>query len=236
MSPWAARILGLFTADLTRLWVACDPDDVLLDEKLLTDLRSRGFELMPYEDPFAFRAEFEERYRSAWDRGEPGPSSALVLHLRSADPYELPWDLLHHGRVVRLSLAELFPKLAYSTVKQVEAEHLATLFEAHQAELQSPRGENESKDFILEHVYQLTPRSIRTPVDFWRELLRMHFGNRSLPPLFATHAAGILQSKGLFSDQPVALWLTSKAALLQIVQEAWERYRSTLKLKGFRIN
>ena len=45
-SLWTERILSHFTADLTRLWVACDPDDVLLDEKLLTELRGRGFELM----------------------------------------------------------------------------------------------------------------------------------------------------------------------------------------------
>lgn len=234
MSLWTERILSHFTADLTRLWVACDPDDVLLDEKLLSELRGRGFEVMLYEDPFAFRAEYEERYRAAWDRDEPGPAPSLVLHLRSADTNELPWDIVHHGRVVRLSLAELFPRLAYSTVQQVEPEHFATLFHAHQTELQSARGENESKDFILEHVYQLTPRSIRSSVDFWRELLRMHFANRSLPPLFAQHAAGIIQGKGLFADQPVTTWLASKSALLRVVQDAWYRYLSTVGLDGTR--
>jgi hypothetical protein len=234
MSLWTERILSHFTADLTRLWVACDPDDVLLDEKLLSELRGRGFEVMLYEDPFAFRAEYEERYRAAWDRGEQGPAPSLVLHLRSADANELPWDIVHHGRVVRLSLAELFPRLAYSAVQQVEPEHFAGLFHAHQTELQSARGENESKDFILEHVYQLTPRSIRNPVDFWRELLRMHFANRSLPPLFAQHAAGIIQGKGLFADQPVATWLASKSALLRVVQDAWYRYLATLGLDGTR--
>ncbi|MEG0555871.1 MAG: BREX-3 system phosphatase PglZ, partial [Comamonas sp.] len=235
MSLWTERILSHFTADLTRLWVACDPDDVLLDEKLLSELRSRGFELMLYEDPFAFRAEYEERYRAAWDRGEPGPAPSLVLHLRSADANALPWDIVHHGRVVRLSLADLFPKLAYSAVQQVEPERFAELFHAHQTELQSARGESESKDFILEHVYQLAPRSIRNPVDFWRELLRMHFANRSLPPMFAQHAASIIQGKGLFADFPVATWLTSKSALLRVVQDAWYRYLSKLGLDGTRI-
>lgn len=235
MSHWTERILSNFTADLTRLWVACDPDDVLLDEKLLSDLRSRGFEVMLYEDPFAFRAEFEERYRGAWDRGESAPAPSLILHLRGADPNVLPWDIVHHGRVVRLSLAELFSRLAYGAVKQVEPEHLSTLFDAHEAELQFGRGENESKDFILEHVYQLTPRSMRTPVDFWRELLRMHFANRSLPPLFAKHTSGILQSKGLFADQPVAEWFASRSALLRVVQDGWYRYLSGLGLDGSRI-
>lgn len=234
MSLWTERILSHFTADLTRLWVACDPDDVLIDENLLNELRGRGFELMLYEDPFAFRAEYEERYRAAWDRGEQGPAPSLVLHLRTADANALPWDIVHHGRVVRLSLADLFPKLAYSAVQQVEPEHLAGLFHAHQMELQNARGENESKDFILEHVYQLAPRSIRNPVDFWRELLRMHFANRSLPPLFAQHAASIIQGKGLFADQPVATWLASKSVLLRVVQDAWYRYLKTQGLDGTR--
>lgn len=234
MSQWTDRILSHFTTDLTRLWVACDPDDVLLDEQLLAELRSRGFEVMLYEDPFAFRAEFEERYRGAWDRGEAGPAPSLVVHLRGADQNVLPWDIVHHGRVARLSLAELFPRLAYGAVKQVEPEHLAALFDAHEAELQSARSENKSKDFILEHVYQLTPRSIRTAVDFWRELLRLHFANRSLPPQFARYAASILQGKGLFADQPVAAWFSSKSVLLRVVQDAWYRYLSGLSLDASR--
>lgn len=236
MSQWIERILSRFTADLDRLWVACDPDDVLLDEKLLAELRSRGFELMLYEDPFVFRTEFEERYRVAWDRGESGPTPSLVVHWRGSDASELPWDIGHYGRVVSLSLAQLFPRLAYNVVKQVEPEHLAVLLDAHDTELQGVRGENESKDFILERVYQLSPRSsIRTDVDFWREVLRMHFANRSLPPVFADHAAGIIQGKGLFVGQPVAAWLASKNALLRVVQDAWQRYLSGLGMDGLRI-
>lgn len=228
MSAWTDQILSQFTADLSRLWVACDPDNVLLDETLLTELRNRGFEVMLYEDPFAFRAEFEERYRGAWDRGESGPFASLVVHLRAAEPSMLPWDILHRARLLRMSLAELLPRLAYSIVAQVQREHLAALFDAHEAELQSARGENESRDFILEHVYGLTPRSIRTPVDFWRELLRMHFANRTLPRSFAEHAAEMLRAKGLFADQPVAEWLSSKNAMLRVLQGGWSRYLASL--------
>ncbi len=34
MSPWIDRILKEFPADLARLWIAGDPDDVLLDAVL----------------------------------------------------------------------------------------------------------------------------------------------------------------------------------------------------------
>ncbi|MDR2688893.1 MAG: BREX-3 system phosphatase PglZ [Azoarcus sp.] len=236
MNQWHQHILGSFTADLSRLWIACDPDGVLLDEKLLSELRARGFEVMGYDDPFGFRAEYEERYRAAWDAGEPAPAPALIVHLSHDNANDLPWDIVDSARpAIRLSLAERFPRLAYGAVRQVAPELLVTLFDAHQTELQSARGENESKDFILEHVYQLTPRSIRTAVDFWREVLRLHFANRALPEPFAEHVAGILHGRGLFASQPVAEWLSSRNALLRVVQDAWYRYLEKLKLEGRRV-
>lgn len=236
MSPWIDRILSKFPPDLSRLWVACDPDAVLLDEQILSVLRERGFEVMPFEDPVAFRTEFEERYRAAWDQGAAGAAAALVLHFRSSEPTELPWDYLHWGRTVRLSLADLFPKLAYNVVRQVEPRNLSVLFEAQEAELHSVRGEGESKDFILEHVYQLTPRSIRNAGDFWRELLRLHFANRVLPLMFAEHVAVILQGKGLYADQPLAAWFSSKSVLLRVVQDSWYHYLATQGVTGSRVS
>lgn len=156
MSQWIERILSRFTADLDRLWVACDPDDVLLDEKLLAELRSRGFELMLYEDPFVFRTEFGGALsRCLGSRRSLAQRPLWWSTGEDRMPGELPWDIGHYGRVVSLSLAQLFPRLAYNVVKQVEPEHLAALLDAHDTELQGVRGENESKDFILERVYQL---------------------------------------------------------------------------------
>lgn len=236
MSLWHQRILDRFTADLSRLWIACDPDGVLLDEKLLSELRARSFNVIGYEDPFEFRAEYEERYRAAWDAGELAPSSALIVHLRRDNADSLPWDIVHRARQVRLILAELFPKLAYSAVRQVEPDFLAPLFDAHQTELQSARGDGESKDFILEHVYQLTPRSIRNSVDFWREALRLHFANRALPEVFSEHVAGVLHGKGLFVGQPISKWLSSRSALLRVVQDAWHRYLAELHLNSTQLS
>lgn len=112
MSAWIDRILREFPADLARFWIAWDPDDLLLDERILHSLRERGFEVLPFEDSIAFRTEYEERYRAAWDRGEDGSAKALVLQLRETDLNELPWDYVREGRKVSLGLADLFPKLS----------------------------------------------------------------------------------------------------------------------------
>ena len=70
MSPWIDRILKEFPADLSRLWIAADPDDVLLDEQVLSGLRERGFEVLPFEDSVAFRADKPHTYEN------PGGSEA----------------------------------------------------------------------------------------------------------------------------------------------------------------
>lgn len=149
MTPWIERILQEFPADLARVWIAADPDDVLLDEQVLSSLRARGFEALPFEDSVAFRAEYEERYRSAWDRGEDGPSKALVLHLRGTDTDALPWDYLRQARKVSLSLADLFPKLSYGVVRRIGTEDLESLFEAQSRYAAQSVGEAGTKEFIL---------------------------------------------------------------------------------------
>ncbi len=171
MSLWTDRILGEFPSDLARLWIAADPDDVLLDEQILPELRDRGFEVLPFEDSIAFCADYEERWRQAWDNGEEGPAKALVMHLKSGEPSNLPWDYLRQARTVRLSLANLFPRLSYGVVRRLGTEYRDALFKAHAEHASQSLGEAATKDFILTHIFQLGPHLISEPKDLWRELL-----------------------------------------------------------------
>ena len=163
MSPWIDRILKEFPADLSRLWIAADPDDVLLDELVLSGLRERGFEVLPFEDSVAFRAEYEDRYRSAWDRGEAAPAKSMVLHLRGTSINDLPWDYLRQARRVSLSLANLFPRLSYPVVRQIGAEHHEALFAAQAKHASQTLGESATKEFVLTHIFKISPHLISRP-------------------------------------------------------------------------
>ena len=55
MTDWRDRILEEFTPGAAPLTVAADPDGVLLEPGLLEALRGKGFALLPFEDPAAFR-------------------------------------------------------------------------------------------------------------------------------------------------------------------------------------
>jgi hypothetical protein len=223
MSAWTDRILQEFPADLSCFWIACDPDDLLLDERILHSLRERGFELLPFEDSVAFRTEYEERYRAAWDRGEDGSSKALVLQLRGTDLNTLPWDYVRMGRKVSLSLADLFPKLSYGVIRQIDSEHHDALFLAHNRHATQPLGEGATKDFILTHIFRISPYLLSRPEDFWREVLRLHYRGAGLPDLLAKHVAAILKDTPL-GDLPIAELLSSKSYMVRAVQEAWSRF------------
>jgi hypothetical protein len=239
MSLWSERILGEFPPDLARFWIAADPDDVLLDEHILSELRDRGFEVLPFEDAIAFRADYEARWRQVWDQGESGPApgsaKALVLHLRSSEPGNLPWDYLRQARLVRLSLANLFPRLSYGVVHRLGAEYREALFDAHAKHASQSLGEAATKDFILTHIFQLGPHLIAGNVDLWRELLRLHYRNTPLPRLLADHVQDILDSKPAFQGLPVSELFASLATFLRVVQAAWERFLKGKGIAGSRV-
>jgi hypothetical protein len=234
MSPWIDRILKEFPADLSRLWIAADPDDVLLDEQVLSVLRERGFEVLPFEDSIAFRAEYEERYRSAWDGGEVAPAKALVLHLRSTDTSDLPWDYLKQARSVSLSLANLFPRLSYPVVRQIGAEHHESLFAAQAKHASQTLGESATKEFVLTHIFKISPHLISRPEDLWHVLLKLHYRESGLPLVLADHVAHVLFDHAAFEGLPISELFASKSTLLRVVQDAWYRYLSRLGLTGIR--
>ena len=160
MSHWLERILSEFQVDLSPLWIAADRDGLLLDERILSALSERGFEVLPFNDSVGFRAEYEERYREAWDRGETGTAPSLILHCQTSDIDSLPWDYLRQARKVALGLANLFPKLNYGVIRQIGNEHLDSLYAASLKHADHVLGERDTKDFILTHIFKISPHLI----------------------------------------------------------------------------
>ena len=235
LGAWNERILSEFPTDLSRLWIAADPDDVLLEEGILAALQERGFEVLPFDDPVAFRADYESRYRSAWDRGDEGPQPSLLLHWRAADTDELPWDWLRQARLARLSLAELFPRLSYGVVRQLDPMQRASLFAAQDQHAAQVMGDAATRDFILTHLYSLGPYFIHTPVDLWRELLRLHHRQTPLPDMLADQVVAVLAARPVFAGLPLRRLFTSPGFLLRTVQEAWSGALRDLGISGSRI-
>lgn len=235
MSLWTDRILGAFPVDISRMWIASDPDGVLLDETILTELRLRGFEVLPFEDSIVFRADYEERFRQHWDRGVVGAASALILHTRSKDIAALPWDYLQRSRQVDLSLADLFSRFSYAVVRQIDSTQRAALYDAHERHSTQTLGDAATREFVLLHIFRLSPHLISRVEDLWREVLRLHFRTDGLPIVFAAHIAQVLSEAASLKRLPISELFASKSVMLKCVQDAWSRYVEGYGLTGSRV-
>ena len=161
-------------------------------------------------------------------------AKALVLHLRGTHISDLPWDYLRQSRRVSLSLANLFPRLSYPVVRQIGAEHHEALFAAQAKHASQALGESATKEFVLNHIFKISPHLISRPEDLWRELLRLHYRDAGLPPVLADHVAHVLGDHAAFKELPISELFASKGTLLRVVQNAWYRYLSRLGLTGTR--
>lgn len=224
MSAWIDRIVREFPSELSRFWIACDPDSVLLDAHVLQALRERGFELLSFEDSIAFRAEYEDRFRSAWDKRQQAPADALILHLASNGSDRLPWDYQRQARFVRLGLADIFHKLSYPALRDIGPEYYERLFEAHQAHATQVLGDAGTKDFILTHVFRMAPILIDDETALWREVLRLHLRGEVLPASLAERIAATLQAKPRFAQLPVKRLFEDRPYALRAIQGSWRHY------------
>ena len=109
MANWRDTILKNFKPKISRLTLVADPDGLLTEEGMLSAIRERGFDLIPFDDPIAFRFAYESQYRSQWDQGQ---NTDLVVVLRSAEQQlnKLPYDLLKAGRPLTFALHQVVPE------------------------------------------------------------------------------------------------------------------------------
>ena len=164
MGNWRDTILKNFEPKISRLTLVADPDGLLTEEGMLSAIRDRGFDLIPFDDPIAFRFAYESQYRSQWDRGQ---NTDLVVVLRSAEQQlnKLPYDLLKAGRPLTFALHQLFPKLNYPVVAGLDRAYLDAVDEAYQKYDGDLKTERETKDFVLMHCFGIVPMLVKTPVE-----------------------------------------------------------------------
>lgn len=227
MISWREQILREFTPQVARLTLVADPDGLLTEEGIIHGLQERGFELIPFEDPVAFRFAYESKYRSRWDRGE---LTELVVVLRAEmdDLSCLPHDLLQAGRKLSFSLGSLFPNLSYPVLEALDRANLDVLYEAQHQYNPEMLGDNATKDFVLLHVFDVVPELIREPSDLLKVLLRRHFVDQRFPATVDVRFAQILRQKEIFKEWPIEEIVPNRAAFFAFLQERWPVFLDSL--------
>jgi len=223
MAKWRDTILKNFKPKISRLTLVADPDGLLTEEGMLSAIRDRGFDLMPFDDAIAFRFAYESQYRSRWDRGQ---NTDLVVVLRSAEQQlnKLPYDLLKAGRPLTFALHQLFPKLNYPVIAGLDRAYLDTVDEAYQKHDGDQLTERETKDFVLMQCFSIVPKLIKKPVDLLKVLLSLHSRKVRLPDFLVEYLLENLTKDATFGTWPLAEIISSRESFLRFLQDEWKAF------------
>jgi hypothetical protein len=227
MANWRDNILKHFKPKISRLTLVADPDGLLTEEGMLSAIRERGFDLIPFDDSIAFRFAYESKYRSVWDKGQ---NSDLVVVLRSAEQKlnKLPFDLLKAGRQLTFALFQLFPNLNYKVISGLDRTYLDAVHEAYQKHDGAQLTERETKDFVLMHCFRIVPKLTQTPVDLLKVLLSLHSRKLRLPDFLNDYLLESLTTNATFAAWPLADILPSREKLLRFLQDEWKLFLASL--------
>ena len=217
---WRDKILRQFHLGSGPLMLVADPDNLFSEEKLVLELRTRGFDLLEFEDPVLFRYAYEDRFRSAAQNGDPQP---LVVVTKTADAEfpHLPYDLVQTGRPLAFSLGELFQNLSYPVVAELDRDHLDRLYVCHQEHAHDRMGDNLSRDFILRNVFGIETALVLNDVDLLRVLLRLHYSGTRLPQSLAERVIRSLEGNPLFAGWALRAIVPDDKAFFAFLQERW---------------
>lgn len=223
MADWRDFILQEFTPELARLTLVADPDGLLTEESVQAGIRQRGFDLIQFDDPVAFRYAYESKYRVLWDSGQ---STELVVALRAESDSlrHLPYDLLKTGRLLDFRLPQIFPNLSYPVVQLLKPSEFDRLYQGQLLHGGNVLGDRGTMDFILDYVFDCLPKQSWAPKDLLRALLRHHYAQRVLPTPLAERFVEILGTNVAFRCWPLRRIATKRSGFLELLQEQWQKF------------
>jgi len=228
MSEWREQIVRRFVPNTARVTAVSDPDGLLRDPGVFRAIQSEGFAIVQFEDSVSFRFDYESRFRSKWDAGE---KSELVVVFKPGE-YEfdtLPADVLANAHCLSFTIKEIFPKLSYAVVSQLETIYYDALYRAQQQYATSSQDEAQTLGFVLRHVFQIEPAVIKTIPDLLKMLCERHYRKMIIPALLDEYLVAALRQNPHFQGWPLELIVPNAAAFWEFLNERWPIFVSQSK-------
>lgn len=220
MSDWRDIILKHFVSGIGPVTVVSDADALFRDPGVFTAIEERGFSLVQFEDSISFRFDYETRFRPRWDAGET-VEIAIVFAPGEREFETLPADVLNGAHRLSFTLQDVFPKLSYSVVSRLETVHFDPLYRAQDQYATSTLGDVMTRDFILQHVFQIVPSIVTKESDLLRMLCDKHYTNTALPEALDEHLITVLRMRPAFHEWPLELLVRDRKAFWEFLDERW---------------
>jgi len=235
MSPtrWQDIILGQFGHEQNQSVVVVDPDRLMQDDALISELQARRYDILNFTSEIAFRNEFEERYRSHWDQGEK-THIVVIVHSSEASRH-LPYDLEKKSHVVEVGLHQVFPRLNRIVLADLDRRYYPALFQAHgtlERDNKSATTERETIRFILRGVFGIDPVALKSPERLVVMLIDKHYAAQAIPPALERYVVEEMHAPLPGDPDPAALF-SSADAFYEWLGKRWAEYVQSILQSPF---
>ncbi len=226
MNParWQDIILQQFGHEQNESVVVVDPDRLMQDDVLISELQARRYDILNFTSEIAFRNEFEERYRSRWDRGEK-THIVVIVHSSEASRY-LPYDLERKSHVVEIGLHQVFPRLNRIVLADLDRRYYPPLLQAHgtlERDNKSATTERETIRFILRGVFTIDPVTLKSPERLVVMLIDKHYAAQAIPPALERYVVEEMRAPLPGSPNPAVLFSDANA-FYDWLEQRWAEY------------
>ncbi|RLL82604.1 hypothetical protein Y696_00460 [Mesotoga sp. H07pep.5.4] len=191
--------------------IVYDPDG-LVDQAVLEELSERGFHVIEYKDPIAFRFEYESEFR---DKAK----SFLVL-TRETPAGELPFDIYSSLLTVDVSLSSIFPKLSRTALESLERWELDRLNDSYSDDLDY-LSTRRTREFILKRIYEFDPSKRYNLTELIAWLIKLHYNRLQLRGELFDLVMDIARERGYERLLDLPSFVEHRESFLEFLQERW---------------
>lgn len=213
---WRQKVLEHFQAPFYHITLVTDPDSLLQDEAIISQLLKLGIDVVEFQDRAVFRYWYESQYR-------PNPFNRyLLIHPKSDDISDIPYDIWAQGKHISICKSELFPMLSAPIVQELDFRTLDAL--SLMDDIPVKKSDNDTIDFLLKRIYKLPYDTIDSAAEYILLCISRHQLLFTIPETIEKYLIDALNHTNSNSQMFLSEFIQSSNALYSFLQQEWGNF------------
>lgn len=210
---WRQKVLEHFQAPFYPITLVIDPDSLLQDEAIISQLQKLGIEVVEFQDRAVFRYWYESQYR-------PNPFNRyLLIHPKSDDISDIPYEIWAQGKHISICKSELFPMLSAPIVQELDFRTLDALSLID--DIPVKRSDNDTIDFLMKRIYKLPYDTIDSAEECILLCISRHQLPFTMPETIEKYLVDALKHTNSNPLMILSEFIQSSYALYSFLQQEW---------------
>jgi hypothetical protein len=201
---------------------------------MLSAIKDRGFDLIPFDDPIAFRYAYESQYRSKWDKGQEHRLGGGAAFRRAAVEQAALTICSRRGDNFHVRLAPVVPEAQLPgdcRAGPFVSRRRGRGYQKHDGDQLTERG---TKEFVLMHCFGIVPKLHQNAGRTAEGAALPAFRKVRLPDFLVELLAGESDQNAAFETWPLADIISPAGEFLRFLQDEWKIFLAAQPILRFR--